>query len=238
MPDQECQHTSFLGHNCDRPGFNYACDGPLMGEWPTTHGKRIRHLQQIKEAQIMCPMQDENLDAAIAYHQQYSAEDQCEDTVVWLQHGDQVANFKALDFRCLKWVELGVRRISDRHTNKLNLLWSSIRKSSHLVNEQVEIINEWIKLELIPKTYLGLLRTAREGFPFNPEARKAYPEFRTYTYLGRATADAPGPFHEEYVDRMRRAEAIAREYKHDSERLIKQLQDQIASKGSMKDAEA
>ncbi|KAK2788971.1 hypothetical protein FQN52_000125 [Onygenales sp. PD_12] len=84
MPDQESEHTSFLGHKCDRPGSNYACDDPLMlmGESPTTHGKRIRYLQQIKEAQIMCSMQDENLDAAIAFHRAYPADDQCDDTVV------------------------------------------------------------------------------------------------------------------------------------------------------------
>ncbi|OJD25401.1 hypothetical protein ACJ73_03226 [Blastomyces percursus] len=80
----EIDHT-VIGYKC--PGF--ADDSPslTLGEWGLTHGDRIRHLQKLKDAEILCPNNYPNLDAAIAYHQQFPANDRFHDTVVLFENG-------------------------------------------------------------------------------------------------------------------------------------------------------
>ncbi|PGH29191.1 hypothetical protein GX50_08054 [[Emmonsia] crescens] len=86
-PDpMEIDHT-VIGHKCDRHGF--AEDSPFLTleEWGVTHGDRIRYLQKLKDAEILCPNEYPNLDAAIAYHRQFPANDRYPDTVVTFENG-------------------------------------------------------------------------------------------------------------------------------------------------------
>ncbi|KAK2748448.1 hypothetical protein FQN55_004387 [Onygenales sp. PD_40] len=74
MPDQESEHTSFLGHKCDRPGSNSACD-----DRPVDVDGRVAHYSWKADPLPTADQGGANnvldagrkLDTAIAFHRAY-----------------------------------------------------------------------------------------------------------------------------------------------------------------------
>ncbi|KAK2783977.1 hypothetical protein FQN52_009356 [Onygenales sp. PD_12] len=85
-------------HKCDRPGIPEDSPFTTMGVYGETHGERVRYLQDLKGAQLLCPKHYPNLDAAIEHHKQFPANDEYPDMLVHFQNG-KVVEKKDLDAR-------------------------------------------------------------------------------------------------------------------------------------------
>ncbi|KAK2798057.1 hypothetical protein FQN50_008969 [Emmonsiellopsis sp. PD_5] len=91
-------------HKCDHSGIPKDSPFATMGVYGETHGERIRYLQDLKDAQLLCPKHNLNLDAAIEHHKQFPANDEYPDTLVHFQNGKVVEKID-LDGRYPLWIE-------------------------------------------------------------------------------------------------------------------------------------
>ncbi|KAK2798440.1 hypothetical protein FQN51_007703 [Onygenales sp. PD_10] len=103
MPSDEIDHYD-PGHKCDRRGIPEDSPFTTMGVYGETHGERVRYLQDLKDAQLLCPKHYPNLDAAIEHHKQFPANEEYPDMLVHFQHG-KVVEKKDLDARYPLWLE-------------------------------------------------------------------------------------------------------------------------------------
>ncbi|KAK2808509.1 hypothetical protein FQN50_004718 [Emmonsiellopsis sp. PD_5] len=96
--DSPDQHPDTY-HNCEHPNFaHYPLDGPLLATvWPITHDGRIQQLQRIQASGQLCPAQSRNVDAAIAWHRQYPANEHCPDDRKFFQFGRLLDSEKDVD---------------------------------------------------------------------------------------------------------------------------------------------
>ncbi|KAK2738144.1 hypothetical protein FQN55_000764 [Onygenales sp. PD_40] len=97
MPSDEIDHYD-PGHKCDRRGIPKDSPFTTMGVYGETHGERVRYLQDLKDAQLLCPKHYPNLDAAIEHHKQFPANEEYPDMLVHFQNG-KVVEKKDLDAR-------------------------------------------------------------------------------------------------------------------------------------------
>ncbi|KAK2775745.1 hypothetical protein FQN53_002993 [Emmonsiellopsis sp. PD_33] len=104
MPSDEIDHYD-PGHKCDRRGIPKDSPFTTMGVYGETHGERVRYLQDLKDAQLLCPKHYPNLDAAIEHHKQFPANEEYPDMLVHFQNG-KVVEKKDLDARCPLWLEI------------------------------------------------------------------------------------------------------------------------------------
>ncbi|PGG96779.1 hypothetical protein AJ80_09783 [Polytolypa hystricis UAMH7299] len=98
-------------HGCDR----LPLDSPLttLQGYGFTRGERIRWLQDVKEAKLLCPVQDDNIDAAIAYHRQFDPNTNYPDTLAWFQYGRLVSNgWEGVNPEFAKWTEGAISLLS------------------------------------------------------------------------------------------------------------------------------
>ncbi|KAK2778448.1 hypothetical protein FQN52_002744 [Onygenales sp. PD_12] len=106
QPETKMSMHTTVAHACDRPCSGYG-DYPLNKRLrlvkSRTHAQIIRDLEYHK-SKTYCTLQNENIDAAIAYYSQLPPGSPTDGRLVWFQNGKLVSKFSDLDLTALKFL--------------------------------------------------------------------------------------------------------------------------------------